>query len=135
MRISRRWSGARWTQKCCGLWPAINGFADLIARLAAALLGLLMAAASPASATELPFHVGWQFHRIDNGTAPDVPPAEASWSAVSLPHTVRIEPRIVNDQWQGIAFYRKRFDAPAAWRGKTVLLRFEAAMNIASVSI
>lgn len=107
----------------------------VIARLVAALFGLLMAAASPALAAEVPFNSGWQFHRIDNCTAPDAPPAKASWSTVTLPHTTRIEPRIVNDQWQGIAFYRKRFEAPAAWRGKTVLLRFEAAMNVASVSV
>jgi len=106
-----------------------------IASLAAALFGLLLAAGSPASAAEVPFDSGWQFHRIDDGAAADVPPAKASWSTVSLPHTTRIEPRIVNDQWQGIAFYRKRFYAPAAWRGKTVPLRFEAAMNVASVSV
>lgn len=107
----------------------------IIARLAAFLSGLLMAAGLPALAAEAPFNSGWQFHRIDDGSAPEAPPANASWSLVSLPHTSRIEPRIVNDQWQGIAFYRRRFDAPASWRGKTVLLRFEAAMNVASVSV
>jgi beta-galactosidase len=101
----------------------------------AALCLLLLAVAPPASAKEVAFNSGWQFHRIDSEMAPATPPAGADWSAVSLPHTARIEPRIVNDQWQGTAFYRKRFDAPASWRGKTVLLRFEAAMNVASVSV
>ncbi|MET0532982.1 MAG: glycoside hydrolase family 2 TIM barrel-domain containing protein, partial [Steroidobacter sp.] len=54
---------------------------------------------------------------------------------MSLPHTARIEPRIVNDQWQGIALYRKEFTAEPSWRGKRIWLRFEAAMNIARVSV
>jgi len=70
----------------------------VIARLAAALFGLLMAVASPAWVAEVPFNSDWEFHRIDNGTVPDEPPAEASWSMVSLPHTTCIEPRVVNDQ-------------------------------------
>lgn len=100
-----------------------------------ALCLLLLAVASPASADEVAFNSDWQFYRIDNEAAPAAPPAGADWSTVTLPHTTRIEPRIVDDQWQGIAFYRKRVDAPAAWRGQTVLLRFEAAMNVASVSV
>lgn len=83
------------------------------------------------------FNEGWQFHRFEREA--DVVAAEkvpaAQWEAVTLPHTARIEPRIVNDQWQGIALYRKEFTAEPAWRGKRVWLRFEAAMNIARVSV
>jgi beta-galactosidase len=92
-------------------------------------------AASVAYGRELPFDTGWQFTRIDDGAVPASPPASAHWEQVSLPHTARIEPRVVNNQWQGIAFYRKRFTAPAGWRGDTVLLRFEGAMNVADVWI
>lgn len=96
---------------------------------------LWLAIASPASAEEIAFNSAWQFYRIDSDKTPAARPAGADWSTITLPHTTRVEPRIVVDQWQGIAFYRKRFKAPPAWRGKTVLLRFEAAMNIASVSV
>lgn len=97
--------------------------------LAAALL-----TSTTASAEDVPFNGDWQFERSD------APFATATFDAdraetVALPHTARIEPRIVNDQWQGTAFYRKAFAAPDAWRGQTVLLRFEAAMNVAKVSI
>lgn len=85
-------------------------------------------------ADELPFNDDWQFTRADSGV-PDRPAASAAWTKVSLPHTARIEPRIVNDQWQGIAFYSKRFDAPPDWRNKVVLLRFEGAMNVATVEL
>src|SRR4029453_15501126 len=101
-----------------------------LGRAIAALLALLLFCVAPAAAKELPFNNGWQFTRID-GSAPDHPPSDARWSNVSLPHTPRIEPRVVNDQWQGVAFYSKRFEAPAGWQGKVVLLRFEGAMNVA----
>ena len=102
----------------------------VVAKAVTTICLLLFSAASPAQAEELAFNSGWQFHRIDNETVPTARHARANWSTVTLPHTTRIESRIVNDQWQGIAFYRKRFDAPEDWRGKTVLLRFEAAMNM-----
>jgi beta-galactosidase len=75
------------------------------------------------------FNQQWQFTKADeNGQ----PPAD-SWQTVQLPHTPNLEPEVVNDQWQGIAWYKKTFDAPASWHEKTVLLRFEAAMNVATV--
>jgi beta-galactosidase len=82
------------------------------------------------------FNADWDFHRFDTRPAKgfrvtDVPDSE--WEKVTLPHTARIEPRIVNDQWQGDAVYRKRFAANESWRGKRVWLRFEAAMNKADV--
>jgi beta-galactosidase len=95
----------------------------------------LACAALPIAAAEIPFNDGWRFQRIDDGSLPDSPSLAVGWQAVSLPHTTRIEPRIVNDQWQGIAFYAKSFTAPEAWRGQTVMLRIEAAMNVALVSV
>lgn len=88
-----------------------------------------LVAATPAAARDVPFNHDWRFHR--DGTAFEASRAEP----VDLPHTARIEPRIVNDQWQGDAWYAKTFDAPADWQGQTVLLRFEAAMNVADVWI
>ncbi len=71
------------------------------------------------------FNDDWQFRRLPT----------QEWESVSLPHTTKIEPRIVNDQWQGIAQYRKRFRAEDNWRGKRVWLRFEGAMNVAEVRL
>ncbi|TAD84865.1 MAG: glycoside hydrolase family 2, partial [Sphingomonadales bacterium] len=104
---------------------------ELAARVC--LLWLVMLAA-PAQAQTPDFNRGWQFQRSDApfDTAVFDP---ARTEIVDLPHTARLEPRIVNDQWQGTAFYRKTFTAPKAWRGQTVYLRFEAAMNVAKVSI
>lgn len=90
-----------------------------------ALAGLVLA--TPAAARDVPFDGDWLFHR--DGAAFYATRAET----VILPHTTRIEPRVVNDQWQGDGWYAKSFDAPEAWRGQTVMLRFEAAMNVADV--
>lgn len=106
-----------------------------LVRLAISLLGLCVLASGAAAAAqeELEFNSGWQFTRTAGDFAT---PAEGSdWQLVDLPHTPVIEPRIVNDQWQGIAFYRKDFDAPLDWQGQVVLLRFEAAMRVAHVRV
>jgi beta-galactosidase len=100
---------------------------NLIDALKGAFAAAVLALASTAAAQDVPFNEGWQFQRLGAGGS--------ALSEVTLPHTTRIEPRIVNDQWQGLSVYRKSFAVPASWRGKTVLLRVEAAMNIASVSL
>jgi beta-galactosidase len=55
------------------------------------------------------------------------------WEGVSLPHTAKIEPLVVNDQWQGTCWYRKIFATQDSWDGKKLFLRFEGAMNVAEL--
>jgi len=69
------------------------------------------------------FGTGWEFTRDTNS---------AVWEKVNLPHTARIEPLVVNDQWQGTAFYKKSFELPAA-KDKKVFLYFEGVMHEADV--
>ncbi|MEZ5947380.1 MAG: glycoside hydrolase family 2 TIM barrel-domain containing protein [Hyphomonas sp.] len=79
---------------------------------------------------------GWEFRRgppDELVRVSDLP--EEGWQAVSLPHTANLEPRIVNDQWQGDAFYRRTITPEEAWVGKSVWLRFEGAMNVAEVYV
>lgn len=60
--------------------------------------------------------------------------ADAAWEAVSLPHTVRIEPPLeAGRHFQGLCWYRKHFDTDPAWAGKKVQLRFDGAMQVAEV--
>ena len=71
------------------------------------------------------FGTGWEFTRDTNSTI---------WEKVNLPHTARIEPLVVNDQWQGTAFYKKTFELPAL-KDKKVFLYFEGVMHEADVWI
>ena len=92
----------------------------------AVLAAIVLGFGTAASAQEISLDTGWQFQRLGEGSAP---------TEVTLPHTTRIEPRVVNDQWQGVSVYSKSLAVPASWAGKTVLLRVEAAMNVATVSL
>lgn len=79
------------------------------------------------------FNEHWQFILSDTDRAWADVKKETTWAAVTLPHTSRIEPKIVNDQWQGFVWYRKKITAESNWVQKKVYLDFEAAMNIAEV--
>ncbi|TYA71729.1 glycoside hydrolase family 2 TIM barrel-domain containing protein [Seonamhaeicola marinus] len=60
---------------------------------------------------------------------------DSGWEAVSLPHTANIEPQTVNNQWQGICWYRKTFHIPKGNIDKKMFLELEAAMNYSKIWI
>jgi beta-galactosidase len=110
----------------------------------AALIGSswLLAACTPTSqstpdthraASEQRYNQDWQFLRSDDSLSLTQVQARTDWQEVTLPHTPRIEPLIVNDQFQGDAWYRKMIDGNSINDQKPVWLRFEAAMNVAEV--
>lgn len=66
----------------------------------------------------------WQF-KIDNAT---------NWTSTDLPHVPRIEPLVVNDQWQGKLVYTKSLDLPEVLAGKTIL-HFEGVMHQTSLFV
>ncbi|WP_438863471.1 glycoside hydrolase family 2 TIM barrel-domain containing protein [Neptunicella sp.] len=84
------------------------------------------------SATEINLNRDWQFSK----THPQTGLAELEqqhWQNVRLPHTPQIEPKVVNDQWQGVAWYKKTLSIQPGLQGKKLWLRFEAAMNRADI--
>ncbi len=76
------------------------------------------------------FNDGWRFARTD--TDPETRCSD-SMEAVTLPHTPRLEPLTVTDQWQGVCCYVKSFRCPEDCRNKLLFLRFEGAMKVAEV--
>ncbi len=55
------------------------------------------------------------------------------WNKVKIPHTWQIEPGSVD--FRGIAWYRRSFDVPTAWRDCAVRIEFEAVFHTATVWI
>lgn len=102
-------------------------------------LGLIMLAGcqwlkQPSSGESLiELNQDWYFFRSTDEVAFSDAQEHSDWELVRLPHTPKIEPYIVNDQFQGDAWYRKTFVADSGWRNKRIWLRFEAAMNHAEV--
>jgi beta-galactosidase len=95
-------------------------------RKALIVLFLLPAIAAFAQTTPGPgfrqnFGTGWEFSRD----------TLSGWERINLPHTARVEPLVVTDQWQGICWYRKSFVAPDPF-GK-LFLYFEGVMQEATV--
>ena len=62
-------------------------------------------------------------------TLPDAP--AAGWREVRVPHTWQVEPE--NTGYRGLAWYRRSFEAPEAWRDCAVRLEFEAVFHTATV--
>lgn len=85
------------------------------------------------SSSTILFNDGWEFIISSDSTEIFNPKHKAVWAQVRLPHTPKKEPLIVNDQWQGICWYRKKFKIPDYTKNKLLFLKFEGAMNVAEV--
>ena len=89
---------------------------------------------------QISFNAGWKFKLLDaknNGNKEYATEnySDATWENVSLPHTAHIELLVVNNQWQGICWYRKDFDRPKNSENKKVFLTLEGAMNYSEIWI
>ncbi|WP_343330698.1 glycoside hydrolase family 2 protein [Polaribacter staleyi] len=86
------------------------------------------------------FNNGWKFTKLKETASSDEAFSKtvfdtSSWESVRLPHTTNIEPQTVNDQWQGVAWYRKSFEVAVNPSPKKVFLELEAAMNFSKIWI
>ena len=81
---------------------------------------------------KLLFDQGWKFHLGDLEAAKDPSFNDASWSAVDLPHDWSIEADF-NSQYAsctgylpgGFGWYRKTFNIPRDYDGKTITIQFD----------
>ncbi|MDR7090079.1 glycoside hydrolase family 2 protein [Cellvibrio fibrivorans] len=102
-----------------------------------ALCGLI-ASCSPAPQHKSPvgdtlYDKDWQFFRSNNALDLATAQQQKEWEPVQIPHTPKIEPLVVNEQFQGDAWYKKTIATEESWKGKQISLKFEAAMNVAEV--
>jgi beta-galactosidase len=77
------------------------------------------------------FNTGWRFFRGDMKGAETSTFDDSRWEVVAAPHTVELMPAEASGcrNYQGIAWYRKRFVVPAETKGMDVLIHFEAIMG------
>ncbi len=75
----------------------------------------------------------WEFFRSDKVLDLANAQQHSDWEKVQLPHTPKIEPLLVNEQFQGDAWYKKTIATESSWKGKQITLKFESAMNVAEV--
>lgn len=73
-----------------------------------------------------PFGSNWEF-KLDDVQGDN-------WKTINLPHSARIEPLVVNDQWQGTATYKKDFEVKS-FKGRKRFFYFEGVMQEAQVFI
>jgi beta-galactosidase len=61
----------------------------------------------------------------------DAPTLDKDWRSVSVPHTWQVEDSLTS--YRGVAWYWRRFDAPATWQQCAVRVEFEAVFHTATV--
>jgi beta-galactosidase len=92
----------------------------------------------------LNFDRDWRFHLGDPLGAPWRTPDESTWRLLDLPHDWSIELDRIPDApsrasggyfQTGRAWYRKAFEAPAAWTGKQVQIEFEGIYMNAEIRL
>jgi beta-galactosidase len=104
---------------------------------------IAVTAAIAAPRTILNFNPDWRFTKSDPAGAQAPAFDDASWERVSAPHTYNDVDTFDNwslpghrgeqQQWSGRTWYRKTFNAPAAWKGQKVFIEFEAVRQFAEV--
>jgi hypothetical protein len=78
------------------------------------------------------FDLGWKFHRGDLNAAKDPSFNDTSWRSINVPHDWSIEADF-NSQYAsctaylpgGFGWYRKTFDIPKDYQGKTITIQFD----------
>ena len=81
-----------------------------------------------AQRTEQSFNSDWEFLRADVKDSPIFQP----WEKVTLPHTARLESKVVVSQFQGDCVYRKSFSCHLK-KNEKAFLHFEGVMMTAAV--
>jgi beta-galactosidase len=76
---------------------------------------------------KLNFNENWLFKIIENSKKDTLSFQEnetvSNWQLVQLPHTPKIEPKIVNNQWQGISCYKKEFNLSKQLKNKKLFFK------------
>lgn len=83
------------------------------------------------------FNPGWRYFRGEVAGAQAVDFNDAAWEVVNTPHTVQLMPAEASGcrNYQGVAWYRKRFVTDPLWKEKLLYVYFEAVMGKSDVYV
>ena len=83
------------------------------------------------------FNVGWRFYKGSIQEAENPGFDDEDWQLVNLPHGLELLPDEASGcfNYQGEAWYRKKFSIPEGLKGKKIFLHFEAIMGKSKVWI
>ncbi len=101
--------------------------------LCSLITGCSPSAQNTAPIADMLYDKDWQFFRSDSALDLAAAQQYKNWETVQIPHTPKIEPLVVNEQFQGDAWYKKIITMQESWQEKQISLKFEAAMNVAEV--
>jgi beta-galactosidase len=111
-------------------WLRVISLFVVVAYLLSACVSVLPPSQSAFQEQELA--QSWQFQKGPH-LANHFDIDHSKWQVVHLPHTTKVENKVIETQWQGIAYYQKEFSIDPAQQGKLISLYFDAAMNVAEV--
>lgn len=76
-------------------------------------------------------NIGWRFYKGNQPAASAVEYNDTSWELVSLPHGLELLPEEASGgiNYQGAAWYRKKFIPATSLKGKKLMLHFEGIMG------
>ena len=94
-----------------------------------------IAAFTQPSRAKLNFNRDWTFKLGDYPKAKEMDFDDSGWEHVGLPHSFSIPYFMSPDFYVGYGWYRKKFDVPAAYKGKKVFVEFEGAFQDAEIFI
>lgn len=79
------------------------------------------------------FNQSWKFKRADVTGAEVSTFDDAAWESVGIPHSFNLPYFMASKFYVGYGWYRKHFDVPQSWAGKSVSLEFQAAFDQAEI--
>ncbi len=81
------------------------------------------------------FNQSWKFKRADVSGAEATAFDDSSWDNIGLPHSFGLPYFASTNFYVGYGWYRKHFNVPSSWSGKSVFLEFQAAFDQAQIYV
>jgi beta-galactosidase len=81
------------------------------------------------------FNREWKFQLGDVTGAESVAFDDGNWNSANLPHSFSMPYFAADRFYVGYGWYRKHFDAPTAWSGRRVNLKFDGVFQVAEIFV